>query len=328
MAEDTESQNQGKDASPPADDGEVISLEDLDQIIAEEDPEFSQQMKQISEDDDLKKADLEVMNLDENVEGEVAEEEKSTFIDKYPRLKKLINPLFKIKAFATSGILSLVDRFTDGIMNSFYWLKKDSPAKLKELLGQSKKWLKIIVDKVKLRIDLWKKVPKRQKLGYFASVVAILAVGVLVKSTLHEGWLPEITHPLLKSLEKPAEYVRAYDVKKDVVRLYDAFPQPEDFFQLPKIVVNLRRVRPYENPMAAAEVYLEVDSNETAVELKDRVKQVLDVLERTVEGFSYGEIRSISGKAKLKANIRYNINEILNQGRVTKVYVRNLILKP
>ena len=75
----------------------------------------------------------------------------------------------------------------------------------------------------------------------------------------------------------------------------------------------------------AFEFYLGLDANETAIEIKDREKEVLDISQRTLEEFTYPEIMAPNTQKRVWARMRDNINEILNQGRVQKVYVKTML---
>ena len=77
--------------------------------------------------------------------------------------------------------------------------------------------------------------------------------------------------------------------------------------------------------MGLFEFYLGVDSRDTAIELRDREKEVIDIIERTLESFTYHEVVSYQGKILLKAKIRDNVNEILNQGQINRVYINRMV---
>ena len=110
--------------------------------------------------------------------------------------------------------------------------------------------------------------------------------------------------------------------------LVAAFPQQTFTVLLEKIVVNLQRSRRHRNPMGAFKFYVTVDSQETAVEVKDRETEVLDYVQRAVEEMSYEEVNGPGGRTQLKALVRGEINRLLNQGRVQDVFIEIMITKP
>ena len=97
---------------------------------------------------------------------------------------------------------------------------------------------------------------------------------------------------------------------------------------LKKVIVNLKPDDlSTRNPMGLYEVYLGLDSKDTAIEVKDREKEILDLIQRTLENFTYSEVSSIVGKIRMKSAIKERLNEILNQGRVFHVYFNNFVTK-
>ena len=78
-------------------------------------------------------------------------------------------------------------------------------------------------------------------------------------------------------------------------------------------------------PMGIFEFYLGVDSKDTAVEIRDREHEVIDLVQRTLEGFTYHEVVSYQGKIRMKSRIRDNVNDILNQGQINRVYINRMV---
>ena len=83
-----------------------------------------------------------------------------------------------------------------------------------------------------------------------------------------------------------------------------------------------------ENPMGYFEFYLEMNSQEAAVEIGDRMSEVIDSVQRTAESITYDEIITTAGKNKLKLVIRKNVNKVLSEGRVRKVFYKSVVIKP
>ncbi len=325
MAEESNPDNMNFDPAKAegAVDGEVISLEDLDKIIETEDPKFSEEMKKIGADADLKKADLEVLNLEETeTEGtEKPVEKKSGLRILMARMAPLFQPFTNLRAKFKAKINTLA-------ADSWHWLKKDFPVLLKKFLVDSK----VSAKKTAATLGKWKnkydKLTGRQKTAIYLAIFGAYGLFKLLSLTLGHGWTPNFHDEIVSTLETDASQVKKIEAKKDLVKFYDAFPQPEHFVLLDKIVVNLKASGEHPLPMMAMEVYVEVDSQETAIEIKDREKQVTDVVQRATEEYPYEDVITNAGKVKLKADIRHDVNEILNQGRVNKVFFQNLILKP
>ena len=321
MADNVDSKSEA-----PDEDG-VISLDDLDSLLAEEDPEFADEMQKMSEDEELRNAEVEVVDF-EHPDEEIQEEPKKTFIEKHPKLGKVIQPLknfhAKIKQKIRAGINNAYRKFHESIL----WLKNDFPGFAKQQLQNSKDFAKKSAENIKKTQARYKALPKRTKWGMYTTVFFAITVGVVIYISIQKSWIPALSEPLYTSLEEVADEVSEGGSNEYLKSLYQAFPQQEHFVQLDKAVVNLKRTNNYTIPMAAMEFYLELDSTDTAIEIKDREKQVIDSIQRTVEQFTYEELRTKPGISKMKAAVRYGINTLLNQGRVNKVHLKTFIIKP
>ncbi|MCB0390542.1 MAG: flagellar basal body-associated FliL family protein [Bdellovibrionales bacterium] len=305
----------------------VISLDDLDTLLADEDPSFSNEMKKMSEDEELRKAEVEVIDF-EDPEGDIAEESKVSFPEKHPKLQKLIDPiknLFRNIKLKFEDIFNSVKR---KLANLLLWFKSDFPVIAKKQALDFIEATKQTAQKIKDKKHKYSALPKRTKWGIYTTIVFVVSVGGVIFISTKTSWVPSIKEPLYESLEGVADRVIEIEDGSTLKSLYRAFPQPEHYVQLEKIVVNLKRVNNYTLPMAAVEYYLELDSTETAIEIKDREKMVIDSVQRTLEEFTYNELKTKAGISKMKAAVRYSINNLLNQGRVNKVQLKTFILKP
>jgi flagellar FliL protein len=68
-----------------------------------------------------------------------------------------------------------------------------------------------------------------------------------------------------------------------------------------------------------------VDSQDTAIEVKDRELEILDIIQRVLENFAYSDVNSMVGKIRMKSAIKDRLNEVLNQGKVFHVYFNTFI---
>lgn len=304
----------------------IISLDDLDSLIATEDPEFSEQMEAISTDESLKNANVEVVNFEE-APDEIIEESKPLFLEKNPKLAKILKPLISFIQKSREKINSSIVKGQTLIFHFIDWMKSEFPGKVKSALLGSKDAFRNFLEKFKFYISKYKALPKKTRRGvWLAATFAVLMTAWIVFS-LKRNWVPELSEPLYPSVAPLASEEFAIEEGEAFKSLYRAFPQPEHFFLLDKIVVNLKRTNSYENPMIYLELNLQVDSRDTAIELSDRKSQVLDVVQRSVEGFTKDELSGKAGIAKMKAAVRYDINSLLNQGRVNKVFIKRSIRK-
>ena len=175
-------------------------------------------------------------------------------------------------------------------------------------------------------------VNKFKKLSVFQKL-AVLIVGALSTASLYfaimifkDAWLERLIHRLPTNLVDYGQVIGTANRQEQLVEFNSVFPDFEYQVQLKRVIVNLRQ-DPESGilPMGAFEFFLGLDSQNTAIEVRDREKEILDRVQRVLEGFSYSEIMSRTGKGKMKSKITDSINEILNQGRVTGVYLNKIV---
>lgn len=316
-------------SSPSSSDG-VFSLEDLDKIIESEDPNFKNQMADIKAIGADISADIETLNID----GEVGADNDSNEADEtLSRKDKIIafvfrpwrrfKEIFKLKKLAFKNkMLMLYEQ-----MKTF--VRHELPERSKYYYSRTISAIKHIVTTASNLIAKFKALTKIQKITLFATTILSVAAISIFSRTFLGGWLPRFSDPLVNSLEEKARFVRAYTGKEDLQNLFEAFPEVEFHVLMTKVIVNLRPdEKSGPNPMGVYEVYLGLDSQDTAIEVKDREKELLDIIQRVIERFSYSEVSTQVGKIRMKSMIRDRVNEVLNQGRVFHVYFNTFISNP
>jgi flagellar basal body-associated protein FliL len=92
--------------------------------------------------------------------------------------------------------------------------------------------------------------------------------------------------------------------------------------------VNLRRTAENPNPMGAFEVIVQVDSKDTAIELRDREVELNDHLQRVFEEETFSDLETEIGKARLKTSLKRELNQKLTQGWVKDISFKTFVLKP
>jgi flagellar basal body-associated protein FliL len=160
-----------------------------------------------------------------------------------------------------------------------------------------------------------------------AAVLFVSSIGIIY-SVVKGGVLGRWRAERLQDLRLQADAVFAFDAAKDLVPFYQAFPQPEFTVLMNKFVVNLKPESAHPTAMGFFHLFFNCDSQDTAVELKDREQEVSDFVQRIVERFTYSEVNSRIGEERMKDTIREEVNRLLNQGRVKNVYLNYKITKP
>jgi flagellar basal body-associated protein FliL len=175
----------------------------------------------------------------------------------------------------------------------------------------------------------WLSLSRAKKYIFLALLVTLgLLVGTLLK-ILSTG----IVHPpdayLLGDFRTVADRIYSYGDDATFEEYYSTLRLPEYIVLLEKIVVNLKpSASSSSNPMGTFQFYIEGTKREAAIEIKDREKEFLDVVQRVVEEIPYDDLRTVRGKKKLKVNIRNALNDLINNGRIRRVYIKHFITKP
>ncbi len=82
------------------------------------------------------------------------------------------------------------------------------------------------------------------------------------------------------------------------------------------------------NPMGAFEFYVVMDSQDAALEVQARQKELHDRLQRAIEDQTYADLISPLGKKRVKDLLRNELNGVLTQGWVKDVLIKTMVLKP
>lgn len=160
-------------------------------------------------------------------------------------------------------------------------------------------------------------------------ILLLAILGGALKLIFSTGIIQVPEAYLLGDFRVVADRVYTYDGDVRFEEYYSSLRLPEYIVLFEKLVVNLKpSVNSSNNPMGTLQVYLEGTKREAAIELKDREKEFLDVMQRVVEDIPYDELRTSHGKQKMKTNIRNEINSLINHGRVRRVYLKHFITKP
>jgi flagellar basal body-associated protein FliL len=134
---------------------------------------------------------------------------------------------------------------------------------------------------------------------------------------------------LIASLEEWSAQTYKYDPETEMDSFYDSPRTIQNIMSLPKMIVNIRPSQGSgPNPMAAMEFFLEGLSPEAIVEVKDRETEIRDLFQRTLEEITYGELDSAEGKQQLTEKLRQALNMNLTKGKIRRVFIKELVLKP
>jgi flagellar basal body-associated protein FliL len=170
--------------------------------------------------------------------------------------------------------------------------------------------------------------PRSTKLLFLATLAMGVASVFVIKAVLSGPLLPSLRTEYLSSFADVSNKAYNYDSQEPLDDFTDPLYQPEYMVELKRLVVNLRSPDGSSNPMGLFEFYLESNTQDGAIELRDREVEVRDVISRTIEGMPYDELSTTLGKNKLKSAMQRNLNLLLTKGRVRRVYYKTLVIKP
>ena len=165
---------------------------------------------------------------------------------------------------------------------------------------------------------------------WLAALIALAVVLVwVVRLIFGHGFIHAPADYLMRDFRQVADQVYAYDREVAFEEYYSALRLPEYIVLMDKLVVNLQpSATSTSNPMGTFQFYLEGTKRESAIEFKNREREFLDVIQRLMEEMTYDDLRTVRGKQKLKVKIRDDLNNLMNHGRVRRVYIKHFITKP
>ncbi|MBX2988774.1 MAG: flagellar basal body-associated FliL family protein [Bdellovibrionaceae bacterium] len=297
----------GAAAAPAPPDAEDVvdsaALESLDEAIAAEDPDFKSGLDQMATEASSGEAQIELLDLDQLLKEQ---EEKSL----KSRLRRLMR---KFRNFIT-GLRT----------TSLHFLKNVLPLLLKKVLGAVKAGLGVLQEGLR-QFGFKPRAFKLKVLGFAILCGASVATLMWVTRT---ALLTPKDQLFVQSLEELAEEKGEFEPQRQE-NLYDSVRAAQNIVVTPKLVVNIRSSPSSgPNPMLAAELYVEGNSPDVIVEIKDREVEFRDGFMRTLEEFTYDEVASPEGKQRLLERLAREANRLVTKGRVRKLYFKTIILKP
>lgn len=76
-----------------------------------------------------------------------------------------------------------------------------------------------------------------------------------------------------------------------------------------------------------AAITLEVSSEETSMELNQRMPQIKDAILLLVGNKTFGELNDLQGKIQLRAELINKVNSILLKGKVKRIYFTDFVVQ-
>jgi flagellar basal body-associated protein FliL len=300
------------DSKDTVTDGHQADISSVDALLASEDPQFAASMAEIRKIAKIDPADtgsgVEIDSLDLN-------------------------------AIAPEALVSFPKRvlakFSEGIDDGVSFLK-NFPAHartfakhgLKTGLVKTKDGLLFVVKKIRDLLTSFGYLPRSSQYLVFATILLAALATFVIKKTVAGHVLPKLQSVYLRSYAEVADAKFKYEADEPMENFTDPLYHPEHVVLMDKVIVNLKRLNPDSTPMGLFEFYVELSTHEGAVEIKSREVEARDLISRTLEQMSYEELVTPEGKNKLKVILRKNLNELLTEGRVRRVFFKTVVVKP
>lgn len=335
MSEPTEKKNDNSSASenekPSALDHlevkEELNVEELDQFLEAEDPEFFNNVKKMSADSSLSMGQI-VVNDDE-----AALHEEVDFWESQTGLLKLlykINPLMpKISLF----FKRLKAKAADKAQAAWIWTKNFAiylaTDGRKIFQQKAKEKIEVFSKSLSKNIAVFKKLSWKLKLAFVGLFLAIPAIVFLVYLSATKGLVPPEPELFLNSIESVADEKFEYPEDIEMEAFYDNLRAAQNIILVQKMVVNVKKSKSSgPNPMAAFEFYVEGTNSDVAIEIKDREIMIRDLMMRVLEDFDFDTLESVEGKKSIVARLQKDMNRILTTGRIKNIRIKTVIVKP
>ncbi len=295
-------------------DGE-ISLEDIDKLLEAEDPDFSKQLEEVRAVENDASVNIESA-VDDNLNEENQKDHQPTSF-----FAKVRHWLGTKIAFAR---LKLREVSKQAWLDFVVFLK----TRPKEFFLYAVVGSRHLLKKMVAPVHAFRSACAGQKFIVLILLTILVLAIVVLRSNFKGVWLPQLNDPILQSFASHAEFIEPYDRKLGGESFYSAFPQERHEFLFPKMKVNLKRDANHPLPMGAFEVIVQIDSRDTAIEIRDREVELHDHLQRVFEEETFSDLETELGKSRLKGKLKRELNQKLTQGWVKDISFKTFVLKP
>lgn len=304
-----------------------LSVEALDNFLSESDPEFSKKMGELKSDKSLSFAEVELS------EEEQALADEKDWWSNNGKILKVIFLIFPLAPRLSLGIKKLKYKFF--VLLRGLWVRTKNFGYFLRTAGKDKT-IYFVKSSIKvftgffLRIlGAFKDLPLKLKIVFLLLVLATVGVGYIVKKILENNLLPKEKTLFIQNFDQVANQVYKFDPSKNMEPLFDNLRTSSNVYLMPRMVVNIRQSESSgDNPMAALEIFVEGMTPEVAVEIKDRESEFRDFLQRELEQLDYDTLLSPDGKIETLEKLKIEMNKLLVSGKIRRIYLKTLILKP
>lgn len=299
----------------------------LDQIIGESDPDFLKSVGEIGQDKDLALSEIVITDDDHALSEEREAWENSGKIGRALVRALPGLPAFSLKLKKLKFVLFAFLRANwVRVKNFLYFLATDGKNKaIKKVKGG----ISTITEGISEALRQFKYLKPKLKIAVLGILVLTVGTSLFIYRSLTRGVVPVRDELFIPTLERIATEVYEYDPATESESFYDNLRSPTNILLIPKVVVNLRKSQSSgPNPMGAFEFYIEGMSQEAVIEIKDREVEIRDRIQRGLEEITFDQADSPEGKQYLCEKIKKEVNLLLTTGKIKRVWIKTVIVKP
>lgn len=323
----TEHEDSNKEAPISVAVDQELSDSALDEALGEEDPDFLKSVTEIGADTSLSMSQIVITDEEQALNDERDAWQNSGRIGKaifrvFPGIARISVTVKKWQFL----VFSFLRARWVGIKNFLYFLATDGKNKV---LGAVKTRVHSGKEAAGESLRNFKYLSWKQKLGFFGILVLIGATGFFIHRSVTRGVVSTHSELFIPTMERLATEVSEYNPETETEPFYENLRVTGNILLIPKMVVNLKKSsQSGENPMGAFEFFLEGIAPEVPLEIKDREVEIRDLMQRVAEEFTFDQVDSPEGKRLLCDRLKREINAVLSTGKIKKVWIKTVIVKP
>jgi flagellar basal body-associated protein FliL len=303
-------ENQQPDLEQDSDSGDALSMEQINELLAKEDPRFVEELKDLG---DLKAPEgmkFEPLGLEMDV---LEEKEPKAAPPKKPSrlLRWLKRPLQALLHFNPKKLFRINRVLLLRAWRGSFDLIKTQTKRVSAAMLRVKRWEKSLTPAA--RNSLW-----MMFFCLMAMAGAAASLGRFDFRTLMDGGE-------LRDLATVADQVYHFEDSESRESFFSPLRRPEAYILLESMVVQLRPSVRAGMPKLYVEYIVEASSQRAAHEIQQKEGLIRDQIARVTENFTVEELRTVEGKARLKEAVKKEINGGIRSGYVRSVFFKKFL---
>lgn len=289
------------EAQEGTDPAEALSMEQINELLAKEDPRFIEDLSEIG---DLKAPEgykIEPLGLEldlfERSEGDEEVKGQGESLEP-PALTRLSSDQIKIWLIYLGGLFPV-------------------------LLKRAVRGTVIFKNKLKAYFRGLSKGARGALWLMFFSLMSIAGALASLSSWELASFLPEVE---IYNLADKADAVYSFSPDEPRESFFSPMRRPDAYILIKGLVVQLRPGAGHPRSQLFVELIIEASSQRAAVEVQKMELRLRDQLARAAEGFTYRQLQTPQGKSELRKALQAQVNTALSTGYVRNVFFQNFLL--